>query len=1509
MTDNFGSGVSRVLDPVSTEYLGLVFQQGRPPLDASINLISQLSVEWDRTINLVNMPSGWIGGENGLSQDFVTDPTWSNWFKFGAQRSGEAKTFAWANVNGWLIPVTGTRTGAPPGSPDNSSTWNLIALPPAPANSGDHRTDFVFLEVWKARVAPNPASANKPAANAVWKYGNVEGGMSFIPDDIKDPAIGFETTQRIQLQYRIRVVSGVLGLTQSPDGFDPTTVKAKGAYDPTNPDTATSFIFTNMRTTLGDPGLWRAGDGTQNALGTVDGYVYAIPIALVFRRNSVAWNGHPSQNLNGAINRNPTAVDRTGIKTFTATATLAADITTTSVLTATLVTSTGIPLPLNPATALTVKIDNEVMTYSIISGTTITFLTRGAKGTRAEVHKAGATVTLYQERPDGLWADQVAETDLLDLRHVVTPNGFDYRTVLLNNLDKLLRGNLRSTWKYTGTGPQGTFLPYQDVISNVAASIGTTKLDGPDGFRQVWSDTACVQHVDVYVDPTSVQVVPFGGAATPNPIVFTPPGQPINSTWDLPASVYLTSVANTYPTNANHPASQLLPGDTITIPIAQFKSGVPSSDQDQVRFVYDADTDAVKIYIEGLGFIHPSYYTVTGGDSTTPAADLSITLGANFPVTTSAVRITVTVQYGAGRGLSRKPSALHSVAYYGSIQNNMMLQTEAIPDNNVPLRTSYLPLWAKENGSLYRSHLPVIAEAYGDLGSKTVVLTPFRKVGLPSSSMWSFDATNVNIGTTATIRRQGTTGQTGASWAAILTDNGQDFITGTSVAAGDRVVFTGGPGPWPGSPQWPGESFVVQSVTDLHNLVLDRPLPPNLTGGTYNIYTGSALEGPMPLKKLDGATTKWTTSDPLGAFSTSADSSVSRKSICTILPRELIPGMGEVYVPIQWQSTSGFSEGINYTIESRAGITVPTLTNPGYVPYNFLGTTDSFAVFSTLNLNLPVGPAVYNQAFTWSGHKIAGIRKFNDVPDITRPTARGLSRKGLELPPYYGIARLFSVYEANDYALHQSAYNQTDRTPLAPGTGATNLLRQNFDGPTFWVEVDDDGDSTFILNANAIDISRSPNAIVSFDSGDFVIEASIFGVDRGSFLPGHDFRLVLTRDRSDGLHASLSQAGDPTTRANNIHAALPTPPALIIPAPPNATDTILVNYSRVPYQGDCWQSQQNGVDSGYYQGPLTAALAYQISSTKLDESNLLRPNQKPLEVLASVGFLTTLGTGRFSGPANVKNESFWAPGIEWSSAYPPPTQVSPRPYYFTAALSSSQVAPISTEYLGCIAQLPLGSLLRDKDFIGGFIDNATGGTGALRSPLVITSEVQTPSIWAGGLAKTTSRETREILLDNSSMASGQPGDIVVQVDGNPNQGSYTQLTNFRTYRGGSAFAASGSHPGGELYSVQGTALQEKQNVLACRAYLVRNAPTNVGASEVSAGNELMMLIVTSATRFYASHAADLPVVIGTNGTGEGWSASDLYRIDGHPLTATRTPIVVDPTTISLSKSFTPIQGA
>jgi hypothetical protein len=1608
MIDNLGSGVSRVLDPTEDNYDLVVLQQGKPPTDCGFNTLQQIISNRQQNIVLSGAPSGFIGNETNPRADFVTNLQWSNFFRFGTQRTGEFRPML-ASVNGWLLNVTSTLTGSPPGSPDNVDSFNNILLPLPPSNAGSFRIDFVYLEVFKVLIAPNPSTANKPSSSGIYAYGNVNSGLSYLPDDLIDPALGFSTELRTQICYSIRVAPGIIGLTTNPDGFDPTIVKAQGAAA-----APTAYVFTNMRQVNGDVGCWRAGDGTQNALGTVDGYSYAIPICAVFRRNSVAWSGNPSQNLNGGFSRSSS--NSTGIITFSTVPTLTSDLSSTATV-ATIVSATAIPLPINPASPVLIQIGDELLTYTAITTGTppqITGLTRGVNGTRSELHRAGTVVAVLSGRPDGLFADQVALTDILDLRHAVNPNGFDYDTLLKGNLDKLLRGQLRANWKRTGAGPQGNFNIYQDAITDGSVSLGVTQLDSFDGIRQIFSDSASTQRVECICLPNSS-------------------GLPASVTSGVGFQINISAnMVSRNPSRA--PDGTFTAGDQIQIPVIQLKAGLSAGDADQVRWLYDGIPGAVTIRLDGQSVpLDPSLYTVTGttslgggvvnvtsnagtiqvttatpqnlrtgqtvlvsgvvgvssangsfaittldnlnfllngttfsgsysgggivnGPSLTSSDDLLITFGPNFPTVNSGatsgptqIYITLNVLYGPGRGLARRPDSLHSISYINP-STDLMVRPMGVPSSNQQVSVTWLPLWQKYRGNVYKNNVPVQSECFGDLGSKSVVITPFRRI-IQAASFTTMDGTIANPYTTTSISGIGF-----STSPTVFTDLLQNF-TALGIKYGDTLILTGGPSPG---------RFLITGVTAT-TLTVATPLPPasfpslsykiehllalvvGTTGtvvsgsttltdtsvnfsvsgvvagdqlfiyGTYSAkytvltvaptsltverpifmgngsptvnninYTVTHTQGLMPTKASDGVTSKWVTTDPLGLFSGSQQPSAATKNIYVTLPRHLAPGWGAFYVPILWEDATPFAQGISFMSLSVEGAGPFTNSNCNYVPY-VLTNGNSFATFSTVFFGPPIVSATYNTVV----NGICGMQQFTDT--------RGLGRQGLQLPPFYGIARLFAVYEANDYNTNHSAYNSSTRAPL--GTGSTNLLRQNMnhgDGPTFWVEIDADGDSTFILNANAIDLTRSPNTIANFAAGNYVIEASIFGFDRGSFDITKEFRIVLTNPTTPGSSSGYNrgQAIDPTGRYTTGSGAGPnvgaiiSGPTTVLPGPATQSDQVVINYSRTPYQGDAWGSQTNYIDIPRSVGPLQTGVAYQLASTHLQQNNLTRPNQKLFEVLSSVGFATTLGTGRISGDASVNPVSISDVGYEDPLAYPPTSPSAPRPVTLPGTFLLDH-PEIGTEYLGATERLPLGALFRDADFRGGLMGSPVA------SPLVYFDETGV-AIPSANLAVKSSLEQTEVLLDTSTQATGAPSDLITHVDGEQN--NYSLLVNFRTFRGGSLFTAGGGHPGGEVI-VQGQSVQAPDghtNVLEGRAMLVRNYVTNIGANEVSPGGELMMLVVTNVERLIDPVMHPGFITIGTNGTGEGYAAADIYRIDGHPMVRDNIRLFLDPTTITLS---------
>jgi hypothetical protein len=1315
MTDNFGNGVSRVLPAESTQYDQVIFQWDRPPLDSEWNLLQQMGDLKLRTAILAGTPSGWLGNSTNAQEVYETNGLWSNWFKL--------KGPAWANVNGWLIPVTGTKTGTPPGQPNNTDAFNQILLDPPPSSSGESRTDFVFLEVWKARIPPNPSTLNKPSSSAVYRYGNLEGGFDYLADDIQDPDIGEESSQRVQIQYRVRVVSGLTGLSAYPDGFDPTVVKGQGAAT-----TPTSYTFTNMATTLGDPGLWRAGDGNQNTLGTVDGYVYAIPLAIVFRRNSVGWDGDPGQNLNGGVNRNPTAVDRTGAVTWTSQATLAAPMVAGD-LQFSLVSATSIPLPTSPGPDAYCRIGDEVILYSSITGTTGTILARGQLGTVAEAHPAGTEVRLVSGRPDGLFADQIARQDIMDVRHVVNPNGFNYRSLLAGSLDQLLQGKLKTDWKRSGGGTVGTTVLYQDKISTSTAVMGTTRLDAPDNVRQVFSDAVVFQAADLILKP------------------YTTPGTGFcTETWDLQAiqATHTCTVAN-----------QWAPSNTITLPLSSLDDGLPGSDSDQVRWLDDDWSFSLRVDGEATAKIKSNTY---GYDVAIVGGNLVITLGTNFPATSKRLFVKAHYQIGPGRGLSRRPDAINAVHLLSTAPQGYVLRTPYNePSGEIPLTVSWAPLWSRYRRAMWANLLPSTAAAYVDQGSKTVILTPWRAVQMP-----------------AQVKTQ----------------------------------------------------------------------------------DGGALNGNLGL--MPGG-------DPLGLFSSAADPTAATKNIYIQIPRNLLPTWGEVKVPVLRQDTGMFSEGINFGILARKGSSV----GPGeknYVVRNVTFITTS--PYNTTGSN--------------------GIRKFTDT--------RGLGRQGLEFPPFYGIARLFAVYESVDYIANQTAYDVTTLEPR--GAGATNLLRQDLQGATFWIEEGTNGDSTFILNADCLDLSKT--SLPSFSAGDYVVEVSLFGFDRGAFTSGSDPRIVLSRDQQQVINPVRTENVDPAAGLATEDKGLITAPTLVIPAPASTNESFGITYSRTPYQGDCLGTQLNHTDFGYLPGPLLSSQAYQLASTDLDQANLSRPRQKVLEVLDAMGFVTTLGTGRLTGDSPDIGTSTEHPlsrvGMEDKTYYPPSSGSAARPALLQDGLNDPDVREdIGTAYLGCTERLPLGALWRDKDFIG-----AAPTTGQLS---LYYNYLAGPGIGMSGLAVAQStQETYEEPCQTADLINGSPSQVIIHVDGE--QGNYGLLTNFRTTRGGSAFSATG-RPGGELRSYYGETSNGRwgTGVLTGTAYLVRVSPFQSGLTTLTHGGELMMLVATTAKQM-PGYSVTLETLIGTNGTNEGNSACDLYRVPGRPLERDNVKLDINPDLINLTHPLT-----
>lgn len=257
------TGFSRVLNPNNRSFSMVAFQQAKPILDSEANLaqLMQNKMRADLVRSLLS--------PGMMSMTTITGVT--------DKRNTLRIVDAVANVNGWLLYLRGQ------GRTDASSD---ITFPAAP-NSGS-REDLAWLEAWFEVIAPTDSQSADDDEN-VYKYGGVQSGT--LANDLQDSVAGAETTRRIQLRWNIRTATDV-NFTTYPEGIrNGDRVKARGGNS-----ADTDYTFSSV-----DGGLYRAGDGSSAACATlkcVDGYVYALPLFRVHRRNQTAYNA--SDNTEGA---------------------------------------------------------------------------------------------------------------------------------------------------------------------------------------------------------------------------------------------------------------------------------------------------------------------------------------------------------------------------------------------------------------------------------------------------------------------------------------------------------------------------------------------------------------------------------------------------------------------------------------------------------------------------------------------------------------------------------------------------------------------------------------------------------------------------------------------------------------------------------------------------------------------------------------------------------------------------------------------------------------------------------------------------------------------------------------------------------------------------------------------------------------------------------------------------------------------------------------------------------
>lgn len=269
------------------------------------------------------------------------------------------------------------------------------------------REDLVFLEVWKSQATD---------------------------------------TEGEKVSWRLRTVANV-DFNTYPEGFKiygaPWNggVCAQGGngipqgYVSSSPGTTAFHTRKDNSTMPDDGGLYRAGLGSvsKNILITADGYVYAIPMFRVLRRNS---GGYSVRNGNGSSLFKYII----GVKNKNIPVTNSIAIVTSSDIIGFDGLIIGEKYEVDPSRS------SGKSYYTVVSKDSVSAtLLYSVPNTNSSM--SADTKFILKTRNDYMLSDIVYERDIIDLRHQVSLTGFNYQQLLEENFDKLLRGELQTKEK------------------------------------------------------------------------------------------------------------------------------------------------------------------------------------------------------------------------------------------------------------------------------------------------------------------------------------------------------------------------------------------------------------------------------------------------------------------------------------------------------------------------------------------------------------------------------------------------------------------------------------------------------------------------------------------------------------------------------------------------------------------------------------------------------------------------------------------------------------------------------------------------------------------------------------------------------------------------------------------------------------------------------------------------------------------------------------------------------
>ena len=403
--DQTVGGVSRLLDPTDKSLDMVLFQQGKPVLDSELNLAQNVQSQRHAQLIRDTHPSGFVN----LSE----------------MENNPSNLTQWRTKEEMVAYVNGYRVVIPAGT----------VMPVSAAPTTGAREDLIFLEVWLEELAPTANPEN--TLSTVKQHGNVDG--TTLTNDLVDTNVNDETSRRVQVRYRIRNHENV-DFETNPDGLRrPAGTWASGvvmgqggasspAATANNRDRFTSVRETSVMTSMRnwsrmDPSLYLAGDGTQacaDLYKSVDGYVYALPMFRLRRRNTGDFS---VQNPNGSRAWYLPNRDYTFPRTYAPGESITLALDTTDADRYRIGDFVASPTaPTQFAMKVTNKQGNNV-TFLLVGTSSMAILNqRLAAGAVGEFTPGVA--------PDGVFNNVVAAQDVTDLRRLTDIRDVDFKTLM-----------------------------------------------------------------------------------------------------------------------------------------------------------------------------------------------------------------------------------------------------------------------------------------------------------------------------------------------------------------------------------------------------------------------------------------------------------------------------------------------------------------------------------------------------------------------------------------------------------------------------------------------------------------------------------------------------------------------------------------------------------------------------------------------------------------------------------------------------------------------------------------------------------------------------------------------------------------------------------------------------------------------------------------------------------------------------------------------------------------------